>query len=100
MRLIYGILLAALILVMAPGCTETPTAQAQMSDFAEGAFPPIMTDEEYHERDWTRSDCLTCHESGKKDSPIMEHSGMPEHQKVAKCRTCHVLVKGAKAPAL
>ena len=43
------------------------------------------------------ADCLTCHERGVNDSPKLEHkSGLVEHLKQAKCRTCHVFVAGAQ----
>ena len=86
-----GMLLLPLALSLA-GCSEPSRAQ---SEFAPGAFPPTMSDMEYHRSDWTRSDCLACHESGVNEAPLMRHVSVPDLAKDAKCRTCHVFVAGS-----
>ena len=89
--------LAPLLLVIAalslPGCRPAPAASAQ-SDFAPGAFPPVLSDQDYHKNSWTRGDCMTCHELGVQEAPKLRHVSLPELAKDAKCRTCHVLVPG------
>jgi len=64
--------------------------------FLPQAFPPIMPDTEWHQDAWMRNDCLRCHETGVGEAPVVKHEGMPEILLVAKCRSCHVLVPGAK----
>ena len=88
-----GALLGLLLLVVSfPGCGKASRADAE---FAPGAFPPTMSDTEYHRLDWTRSDCLACHENGANEAPVMRHVSVPEVAKDAKCRTCHVFVAGS-----
>ena len=65
--------------------------------YAEGAFPPTLSDTPYHEPAWNQDDCLLCHEKGVNDAPVVKHEFMPEHIKQAKCRTCHVFVVGQEA---
>ena len=83
-------------LLLVTGCGgET----AEASEFAEGAFPPMLSDIDYHRRSWTRTDCLTCHEDGIDGAPKVEHrSGLVPHLKQVKCRTCHVFVAGYEPP--
>ncbi len=71
---------------------------AEASECAPGAFPPVLTDMDYHQKAWVKSACLTCHEQGVNGAPKTEHRGMQENLKEAKCRTCHVFVKGLKPP--
>lgn len=86
------VLPAALFLIA--GCEQGGRVQAE-SDFAVGAFPPIMSGTDYHDRSWTRSDCLACHETGTQNAPIMKHVSVPALAKDAKCRTCHVFIADA-----
>jgi len=67
-------------------------SQSTKTEFAEGAFPPTIPNDDDHKNSWSRNDCLTCHEEGKMDAPIMEHTSLPDIAKEAKCRTCHVTV--------
>ncbi len=95
------VVVAAMLAVACCGCdkSNTTTASAsaeQSSDFAPGAFPPILTDMEYHQNPWTRTDCLKCHELGLQDAPKIKHTSLPDIAADAKCRTCHVFVKGSK----
>ena len=95
MQILAAVLLvlpAALFLVS--GCEQGGRVQAE-SDFAVGAFPPILSDMDYHSRSWTRSDCLACHETGVQKAPVMRHVSVPALAKDAKCRTCHVFVAGS-----
>ncbi len=89
-------------MVALAGCDKgQPNAgnvQAAESDFATGAFPPILTDTDYHTKPWTRDDCLKCHEEGVDDAPKVRHVSLPALAKDAKCRTCHVLIVGQKPP--
>ena len=87
------LLSAAVILVL--GCQRSGQAQAQ-SDFAPGAFPPTVSDMDYHRRSWTRVDCLACHETGIQEAPVMRHVSVPALAKDAKCRTCHVFIAGSQ----
>lgn len=74
--------------------TTTETIDAE-TGFAENAFPPTIPDQEWHREAWTRTDCMTCHETGVQEAPILRHtSGLPALAIQAKCRTCHVLVPG------
>jgi hypothetical protein len=88
------VLLPAAVVLIA-GCQPAEQAQAQ-SPFAAGAFPPTLSDTDYHRRSWTRADCLACHETGVKESPVMRHVSVPALAKDAKCRTCHVFVAGSE----
>ncbi len=78
------------LVALAAGCTTKATS----TEFAEGAFPPTLTDMEYHRNPWARTDCLACHAAGVNDAPKMEHVSLPPLAEEAKCRTCHVLVPG------
>ena len=82
----------ALVCVSQFGCDQGSAVQA--SKFAPGAFPPVLSDTEYHQRSWTRKDCATCHESGVNQAPKMIHSSVPPLAAEAKCRTCHTLIPG------
>ncbi|USN99622.1 MAG: hypothetical protein H6810_02870 [Phycisphaeraceae bacterium] len=62
--------------------------------FAEHAFPPTIPDRDWHREAWTRTDCLTCHETGVQNAPILRHRGLPALTLQAKCRSCHVLIPG------
>ncbi len=90
---------AAILLVIGTlalsGCGSS-SASAD-AEFAPGAFPPILTGEEYHVGAWTRTDCLTCHEEGLDDAPKMRHVSVVEIAADSKCRTCHVLILEEKA---
>ena len=85
------LLSAAVLLVL--GCQRSGQAQ---SDFAPGAFPPTVSDMDYHRRSWTRVDCLACHETGIQEAPVMRHVSVPALAKDAKCRTCHVFIAGSQ----
>ena len=74
-------------------------AQAQASsDFAAGAFPPTLSDTDYHRQPWTRDDCLKCHREGVDNAPKVRHVSLPDLAVNAKCRTCHVLIQGQQPP--
>ena len=89
-------ILLVLGLLALSGCSsEEATAS---TGFEPGAFPPTLSGEEYHEKSWTRTDCLTCHEQGVNDAPKMKHVSIPEIAAGAKCRTCHVFIADQKAP--
>ncbi|MHC4943591.1 MAG: multiheme c-type cytochrome [Planctomycetota bacterium] len=75
---------------------EIPGVQ-ENTEFASNAFPPTVSDAEYHEDAWYKDDCLRCHETGVEDATIVKHENMPSILLVAKCRSCHVLIPG-KAP--
>ena len=68
---------------------------AEGSDFAPHAFPPTLTDTDYHQKAWANPSCLLCHEHGLEDAPIVKHEGMPDYLKAASCRTCHVQIEGS-----
>ena len=78
------------------GCDKPNTAQSSETDGYPGAFPPTLTDMEYHTNAWTRSDCMVCHEEGVQEAPIVKHKSVPKVALDAKCRTCHVQVAGSK----
>lgn len=62
--------------------------------FARGAFPPTVSDTEYHKGAWYKDDCLRCHETGVEDATPVRHRDMPKILLTAKCRSCHVLIAG------
>ena len=93
---VVAVLLGAALCVGACGGEES-NVDADSGEFAWGAFPPVLTDEDYHELAWTKPGCLHCHEKGEQNSPKTVHAGMPDFLKEAKCRTCHVLIRGLKA---
>ncbi len=94
------VIVVTLLAVACCGCnksaTSTATAKQETSEFAPGAFPPTLTDMDYHQNPWTRTDCLKCHELGLQDAPKIKHTSVPDIAKDAKCCTCHVFVKGSK----
>ncbi len=93
MRLIAGFFaVAALaVLCMMAACQRTESAD---KDYAPGAFPPTLSATDYHKNSWSRTDCLTCHESGVENAPKMKHLSVVDLAKESKCRTCHVTVAG------
>lgn len=62
--------------------------------FALAAFPPTIPDREWHKNAWFVNDCLSCHETGVGDAPMIRHVGLPEIVFDSKCRSCHVLIPG------
>ncbi len=66
------------------------------SEFADFAFPPTVSDVDYHKDGWYKDDCLRCHETGVGDATVVEHDGMEPILLTAKCRSCHVLIPGQK----
>ena len=85
------LLLLGLITLVA-ACGRTPSAEA---DYAPGAFPPTLSDKDYHRQSWQRADCLTCHEQGVNDAPKLKHRSLAPLARNAKCRTCHVTARGS-----
>jgi len=81
------------------GCDAPVSSGAQQDGFAAGAFPPTLSDMDYHADAWTRADCLTCHEKGVNDAPQVRHTSLPAAAKDSKCRSCHVLIPGQKPPS-
>ncbi len=83
-----------------PAAPRQPQAPGKVTmgggEFAENAFPPTVSDVDYHNDAWMRDDCLRCHETGVGDAPMTRHEGMPKVLLSAKCRSCHVLVPGQK----
>ena len=81
-----------------PTVDATPVTAAadETYDIADHAFPPTLSDAEWHEDAWYKNDCLRCHETGVEAAPILQHRGMPNVLTPAKCRTCHVLIPGSK----
>jgi len=94
-RQLVLVLLAVCMVGLVPGC-QPGASDASDGRFAAGAFPPTLSDAEYHERAWSRPTCLSCHEKGVEDAPLLKHSSVPEQAKGVKCRTCHVLEVGKK----
>lgn len=79
---------------------EEPPAREQGA-FTDDAFPPTVSDVEYHEGAWFKNDCLRCHETGVGIAPVVKHESMLSDAqrailKTAKCRSCHVFVPGSK----
>ena len=75
-----------------------PTSSRELpstGDFAENAFPPTIPDTEWHQHAWLELDCLRCHETGVGEAPMVVHEDMPSILLTAKCRSCHVQVRGA-----
>jgi cytochrome c5 len=91
------ILLVATLCVIAAlwGCQPPATEAEETGDFAAGAFPPTLSDTEYHQRAWSRPTCMSCHEHELEGAPKIRHVSVPEEAKLVKCRTCHVLVPGS-----
>lgn len=78
-----------------PRKKRAPTAEEQQ--FAPNAFPPMIPASDSHRNAWIKDDCLLCHESGISGAPLIEHNGLPELYKSAKCRSCHVQVRSIEA---
>ncbi len=85
----FGLPLLVLMLLVALSACEKTTPGAS-GDYAAGAFPPTLSNKEYHQRAWTRTDCLTCHETGVQGAPRMKHTSLTPLAKEVKCRSCHV----------
>ncbi len=79
----------------APVATTQPARGGQPA-FAPDAFPPTLSDTKYHRGAWVKNDCLRCHETGVGDAPRVRHRGMASILLKAKCRSCHVLIRGQK----
>ena len=84
------------ILVMASLMAACQKSQSANADFAPGAFPPTLSATEYHQRAWSRTDCMTCHETGVQNAPKIKHVSVPDIAKSSKCRTCHVVAAAPK----
>lgn len=89
---------AALLLVT---CSQ-PSTLPDYSDpdpslFADDAFPPVIPDDKAHRTgmgSWMQETCLSCHEDGRNDAPIVVHEGMSDILLLGKCRTCHTTSPG------
>ena len=90
---VVAVLLLTTLCLGACGAKDT-NVDPDSGEFAWGAFPPVLTDTDYHDLAWTKPGCLLCHDKGEQGAPKTVHKGMPEYLKQAKCRTCHVLIKG------
>ncbi len=85
-----------------PVATERPTVAVgeegaaidPLTGFAFAAFPPTITDKEWHEEAWTAGNCLDCHETGVGKAPEIRHYGIPALAMESNCRTCHVIEPG------
>jgi len=98
MKIRKAVLLCVICCVVVPltGCEPAATdAEAEEPGFVQGAFPPTLSDVEYHENAWSRKTCLTCHEHELDDAPKIRHESLTPEAKMAKCRTCHVLIRGS-----
>lgn len=86
-------LLWAICCVVVPlaGC-EPASTDAEEPGFVQGAFPPTLSDTEHHQSAWSRKTCLSCHEHELDDAPKIRHESLTPEAKMAKCRTCHVLI--------
>ena len=62
--------------------------------FASNAFPPTLSDAEWHQGGWGDNACLRCHETGVAKAPRVFHKNMPDVLLKAKCRSCHVRIPG------
>ncbi len=91
----YLLFVAVSVLCLCSGC-GTKSAKSNDADFAPGAFPPTLSDTEYHTRAWGGADCLTCHKTGIDKAPKIRHTSLAPLTKEASCRTCHVFVAGSK----
>lgn len=74
--------------------------EAGAEGFASNAFPPTLSDTDWHRDAWLVNDCLRCHETGVNKSPVIKHKGMPASLLTAKCRSCHVLIPGDDEDAI
>jgi len=70
---------------------EPPHFEVEFADFA---FPPTISDVDYHKDAWIKDDCLRCHETGVGEATVVKHEGMKPILLAAKCRSCHVLIPG------
>ena len=68
--------------------------------FASNAFPPTLSDTEWHRGGWDLNACLRCHETGVGKAPRVFHKNMPVVLLKAKCRSCHVLIPGDSVDAV
>jgi hypothetical protein len=73
-----------------PGGKESGKGQ----EYAPNAFPPVVSDVDYHKGAWMKNDCLRCHETGVGEATEVEHKDMPDILLTAKCRSCHLLIRG------
>ena len=73
---------------------QEQSSKEQDSRFLANAFPPTLSDTDYHEDAWVRLDCLRCHETAVGEAPPLVHEGMTSLLLEAKCRTCHVVEPG------
>ncbi len=71
------------------------SSRSENVQFASNAFPPTIPDSQDHQDAWQRNDCLRCHETGVDGAPAVRHAGMSPILLKAKCRSCHVFIKGA-----
>jgi len=84
--------------VLIPGTPVPPPEPAPEERlFAANAFPPMIPASGSHLTAWNKDDCLSCHEDGTHDAPVLKHEGLPRILLGAKCRTCHVQVRAVEA---
>ncbi len=80
-----------------PDIDESEFGPSPETIFASYAFPPTLSDTEWHANAWDVNDCLRCHETGVGKAPRVFHRGMADVLLRAKCRSCHVLIPGQSA---
>jgi len=68
--------------------------------FASAAFPPTLTDRDWHESAWVVNNCMDCHETGVGDAVRVRHIGLPAIALASSCRTCHTVEPGKLNPTV
>lgn len=103
MRTSYTLLtvLAVVILGLLAACAQNSTrmvvTDADPAMFADNAFPPVLPNDADHRAgtdSWFQESCLSCHEGGANNAPVVVHEGMADILLDGKCRSCHTTSAG------
>ncbi|KAA3615206.1 MAG: hypothetical protein DWQ01_00340 [Planctomycetota bacterium] len=96
MRRLLALLSLAALATLAVACGPAEAGGDEAGDFASNAFPPTLSDTDYHQNAWSDSaeTCMVCHKTGINDAPKVVHEDMAAVLLDAKCRSCHVLIEG------
>ena len=94
---VLAVVTLGLLAACAQNATHMVVTDADPAMFADNAFPPVLPADADHRTgtdSWMQESCLSCHEEGANNAPIVVHEGMAAILLDGKCRSCHTTSEG------